>query len=214
MLGLCFAIVNPFSRGEKISWTPPNSDKLNSPLFHWEQGGDRNSYYELRSSNTLKITAAPKTDLKLTPDDQRKQSPMMVFSTQGDFEASVKVSFKSSTNFQRAVLGVRDANDKYQQVLIYLMENSRLETAIFNLGQSQTLADPFNHNSEFMYLKIKRHLGSIALFYSYNGWQWSVVASEFQSSLSNEVKFFFGVFSAHNPNTAVAEFSDFSLKRL
>lgn len=214
MLGLYFAIVNPFSRGERISWTQPNSDKLNSPLFRWEQGGDRNSYYELRSSNTMKITAAPKTDLKLTPDDQRKQSPMMVFSTQGDFEASVKVSFKSSTNFQRAVLGVRDANDKYQQVLIYLMENSRLETAIFNLGQSPPLAAPFNHNREFMYLKIKRHLGSIALFYSDNGWQWSVAAPEFPFSLSHKVEIFFEVLSASNPNIAVAEFSDFSLKRL
>jgi regulation of enolase protein 1 (concanavalin A-like superfamily) len=213
LLGLYFAIVNPFSRGERISWTQPNSDKLNSPLFRWERGEDSNSNFDLISSNTLRITAASQTDLKLTPGDQKKQSPMMVFPIQGDFEASVKVSFKSSTKYQRAILGVRNTDNKYQQVFLLLAEDYMLEIGAYNSGQPGLSVPRIHHNSEIMYLKIKRQLGSVALSYSKNGWQWSPVTSEFQSPLSNNVEVFFGLLSASNSYIA-AEFSDFSLKRL
>jgi len=213
LAGLSFTVINPFGRAEKISWTPPNSIQLNSQLFRWEQGEDRNNSYDLISSNTLRITAAPQTDLKRTPKEPKKQYPMMVFPTQGDFEASVKVTFKSSTNYQRAILGVRNADNKYQQVFLLLAENYVLEIGVYNSGQPELSVPRIPYNSEFMYLKIKRQLGSVALSYSKDGREWFPFTSEFQSSLSNKVEIFFGVLSASNSYIG-AEFSDFSLKRL
>lgn len=213
MAGLYFTLVNSFGRGEKISWTSPNSYQVNSELFQWEPGGDSNNSYGLISSNTLRITAASYTDLKLTPDDQKKQSPMMVFPTQGDFEASVKVSFKSTTKYQRAILGIRDTENKYKQVYLFLAEDYMLEIGVFNSGQRKHDVPRIPHKSEFMYLKIKQKRGSVALSYSHNGREWSMPISEFPFSLSNKVEIFFAVLSAHNPDRAVADFSDFSLKR-
>ena len=189
---------------------------MNSKRFQWEQGGDLNSSYDIISSNTLRITAAPETDRKinLSGNNNNKQCPLIVFPVTGDFEASVKVSFQSSTNFQRAALGLRDANDKNKEVLLYLMENYRLEALRINSGKPERLADSINHNSKVVYLKIKRQLGNVSLLYSTNGLQLSSAAPEFQFSLSNKVEIFFEVLSSHNPNTAVAEFSDFSLKQL
>ena len=183
LAGLSFTV-------EKISWTPPNSILLNSELFRWEQGEDKNNSYDLTPSNTFIITAAPQTDLKLTPKEPKKQSPMMVLSTQGDFEASVKVSFQSITNYQRAILGVRNTDNKYQQVFLLLAENNMLEIGVFNSGQRVLEFPRIPYSSEFIYLKIKRRLGNVALSYSKNGREWSPFTSKFPYILYSKVEIF------------------------
>lgn len=195
-------------------WTALGSTELNSKQFRWERGGVTNSNYDVVSNSTLRVTAASGTDRKIVPSDENRQFPMIVFPIQGDFEASVKVEFSSNTSFQRALLGVRDANSRYEQVILYLMENSRIEAGIISAGNSGTLAPPINHSSDVMYLKIRRKLGNVALFFSTNGLQWTPAAPEIQFRLSEKCEIFFAVLSAHNPYTATAEFKDFSLKRL
>jgi hypothetical protein len=215
-LGLPFAGYVFLNRGDSIVWTTNETKSLNSNLFQWEQGDPANAF-KVISSKTLKIIATHGTDVEdiQNPEERKaKQPPLIAFPTQGDFEVSTTVKFRSTISYQRAVLGVRDRSDKRKQIRLYVMENFRLETAISHFPDSVNLAQPINHNSEVVYLKIRRELGKIGLYYSTDGFQWKKSAPEIPSSLSDNVDIFFEVLSAKNPMIAEAEFSDLRLKRL
>jgi Caspase domain len=193
----------------------PWSDKK----FKWNQGGSPESRYTVEASNNiLTIFAGSKTDHN-TLNTHLSESPRMSFPTRcdRDFEASVKVKFRSTISAQRAIFGIGDSGRK-SRLYIYSLEGSvkpRVESAITSPGLN-SFTNPADYKSEFLYLKMKNISGSIDLLYSENNLNWKRSeggALEFpmKMRLPKNCELYFEVLSTIDEQVS-GEFYDFSMK--
>jgi hypothetical protein len=191
--------------------------------FKWNQGGNPESRYAIEASNNiLTIVAGSKTDHNKL-NTHLSESPRMSFPAQCDrnFEASVKVKFRSTVSAQRAIFGVGDLGRNSKYMYIYSLESSvgsvkpRVESAITSLGLNSH-TNPVDYKSEFLYLKIKNISGSIDLLYSENNLDWKrseggVLEFPIKMYFPKNCELYFEVLSTVDEQVS-GEFSNFSMK--
>jgi regulation of enolase protein 1 (concanavalin A-like superfamily) len=214
--------------GENISWKDSKSNipnKLNS-IFQWSPGTNKKNSFDVLK-NTLRITASPGTEYWRTPSKTDNLPPVISLPVNKDFEATVKVTLATEITFQRAYFGVRDSEKKYRQILIYLLENSRIEAGYVD----ETVPPGNNDDHTYMlvdspivlpsksytaYFRIKKYQNSFTLSYSVNGLQWEDIRVPSHSLPHEHEKseLFFSVISTSSYNSATGDFSDLSIRYL
>lgn len=197
-----------------ISFSSSDNPRALSSDFTWNSGASSDSNYELLSSELLKMKTGGNTDLY----ELRNSAPTLNYGVSGDFEAQVKVKFSSKISYQRAGIGIRPVDNPSYFTRIHLLENNRIEMAQnrFGYGEEKVSTQDFiqTYPSDTVYLRVRKKGNTVRAYYSPDKSDWALAGSYKKLKIPNQAQIFLYVLSAHNPNSASAEFSDFKLKRL
>lgn len=189
-----------------------NPNELN-PDFSWNPGTSDSNYKRV-SDRVFKITTGGNTDLY----EMQNSAPTLNYPVSRDFEAEVKVKFSSKISYQRAGIGVRPLDNPSYFTRIHLLENGRIELAQnrFGYGEEKVSTQDFikTYDSDTVYFRVRKQGSTFSAYYSPDKVDWVLAGSYSQLKIPNEAQIFLYVLSAHNPNPATAEFSDFQLKWL
>lgn len=213
--------------GENISWENDNP-KLPNTLnkkFEWSSGTNQKNSLQVLSKNTLRVNASPGTEYWRNVSDTTNLPPTVSFPINRDFDATVKVKLDTIVSLQRAYFGVRDSKKKYRQILIYLLENSRVEAAYVDEDVPGVEGDntymlvnpPIPVKNGSAYFRISKNQNNFELFYSENGIQWTTLSKLPSNTLPHEYEkceLFFTVISTNKSSSAIGDFSNLSIKYL
>jgi hypothetical protein len=195
---------------EQVPWIKfsisRNLDTLRQDLFKWEQGVSQNSY--IIRNNVLKITAAPGTDA--FPNTE----PRILYPISGDFEATVKVKFRSNTNYQRATLGIRDIHGGAGLMRLSMLEGQRIEAGFYPENNTVIPNNIRNYPYEIAYLKIKKQNGFLTASYSKDKNSWSYVMKRKMAINSLNTEIFLSVLSTDSKEGCAAEFSELNIRKI
>jgi Caspase domain len=217
--------------GENIPWRNTNSKSPNvlNSKFKWFSGTDKKNSFQILSENTVRINGSPGTEYWRNVLKTDNLPPTISFPIDRDFEATVKVTLNSTITFQRAYFGVRDSEKKHRQILIYLLENSKVEAAYVDedvpagIGRDNTymlVEKPLDLkiSSDTAYLKIRKYQNSFQLSYSETGRRdWIPISNLSNKALPHEYgkcELFFSVISNNENKSAVGDFSNLSITYL
>jgi hypothetical protein len=179
---------------------------LRQDLFNWEQGVSQNSY--TIHNDVLKIIAAPGTDA--FPNTE----PRIIYANRGDFEATVKVKFRSDTNYQRATLGVRSVNGGAGLMRLSMLEGQRIEAGFYPENNTVVPNNIRNYPHNTAYLKIKKQNGFLTASYSAERKSWILVMKRKMTTDLQKVEVFLSVLSTDSNKGCAAEFSEFAVHQL
>jgi regulation of enolase protein 1 (concanavalin A-like superfamily) len=172
--------------------------------FMWSQGESNNSYYLLPENNLLRLFTIGHTDRANAEDS----APIITYAVKGNFEAEIKIQFKSNINYQRAGFGIRCPVNRYEYLRIQMSEHSRIEISVNQLKQGRSLAMSI-YEHDVVIFKIQRVKNKFRFFYSPDRYEWLSLGGDQLFTVTNEAELFFDVLSAHNSDEAIASFSDF-----
>jgi hypothetical protein len=105
--------------------SPTNRIDLNSN-FIWCEGKSNSSHYILPKTNLLRLSTTGHTDRA----DAEDSAPLIAYAVKGNFEAEVKIQFKSNINYQRAGFGIRCPVNRHEYLRIQMSEHSRIEISV------------------------------------------------------------------------------------
>jgi regulation of enolase protein 1 (concanavalin A-like superfamily) len=175
--------------------------------WSWQQGA-RGNQREKLSENSFNITSAPGTDVL------RNNEPKVVRRISGDYEAVVKVKFRSEIEYQRATLGVREVGTGYGIMRLSMLEKQRIEAAFFpeNINKSPTNLKLYGSDSA--YFKIRKENGVLTAFYSNDKSSWTQILQRRMTNNLQDTEIFLSVLSTDSGKSASAQFSDFTVQSI
>jgi regulation of enolase protein 1 (concanavalin A-like superfamily) len=192
-----------------VFWDSQNQDFLNS-RFTWEPGNSlTNNYEQLSSPTSIRLIAGSQTDQW----DEQDNAPKIIYSTRGNFEAVVKISFSEKSSHELCGLGIRSPFDKTIWV--------RFNKSHFSDGQSLGVSTSSQYESQIItresfpvdivYLKLQRLSSIVNAFYSVDGQNWSTAKQDIVFSLTEDVEIYL-ITAAWQDTGTYCDFSLFEVR--
>jgi hypothetical protein len=184
--------------------------------LEWDKGESSASNFRIEPDNVLTIMAGSGTDHNRSNTHLKKTPRMTVpMSCDRNFEASVKVKFRSTISAQRAIFGISDPGRKSKYIYIYSLEgmpNPRVEAGM----NSDKHSNPIDYQSDLLYLKIKNISGTIDLLYSEDNLEWKRTEGNgmkfpMKISFPGRCELYFEVLSTDLNDGISGKFIDFSV---
>lgn len=186
----------------------------------WEIVREAADNWKVNQENSLTLTTADKGGLLRNKDNTRNE---FFIDADNDFEVSVKLDFKPSSNFQSAGILAMGSNGAYTALwrrYHSYFNGNLLNMVTWNPNKSDVseIGKKYESSAEVqksVWLKMVKDGDTVNCYYHYEGEEWTLLYSEDNPVLNKADSIRVGVYMGDDQsggNTLTADFADFTYK--